>query len=378
MSHRTATVRHGNVYIANRHLPTTIRRLLKGSPTYVTLNEAGRVLTNPAVRRLLTRLGYRTYVAPYGSPRGRTDVMVLVHKRATDLGLVSVLLMEARPNVSAAWHDRHLVAALADDPVLGKVAVVAIHPSPAPEALRRGPATNPLVKAYADGMDRTETSSSPSAEAGYRVIITGDVQIRPDAPEQTWSRDAHAPRRRPRRRRLRAPRPHRQQHRPRGHARRDPGRHRAGRRQRPPPPHRHLPEGHPMTAQPWQTRKYPGRVDDVVVTSDGTQRITLTPPPIVNYPEREVRPHPIPDPEVPRRRLRDLLRPARTRQRDQLLARYRWANAGLRERLREEVTGHDATLDSVQAQADEWARTLGHAHPLVVGLRSTVAQGRVR
>lgn len=71
-------------------------------------------------------------------------------------------------------------------------------------------------------------------------------------------------------------------------------------------------------------------------------------------------------------------RPSRTTQRERLLDRYRWANAGLRERLRVEVTAHDATLDTLEALTDDQARILGHAHPLIVGVRSTIAQARVR
>lgn len=140
-----------------------------------------------------------------------------------------------------------------------------------------------------------------------------------------------------------------------------------------------------MTANPWLPAKYAARLDDVIVTSDGPQRITLPPSKADELltatrdalearqgtPPRLLRPSLVD-------RVRRRLRPARTTRHDALVARYRWANDGLRERLRVEFTTHDATLDSVQAQADEWARTLGHAHPLIVGLRSTVAQGRVR
>lgn len=186
---RTATVRHGNVYIANRHLSATIRRLLKGRPTYVVLNEAGRVLDNPVVRQLLNRAGYRTYASPYGDPRGRSDVMLLVHKRAEHLGVITVRIMEARPGVSAAWHERYLVAALTDDPALGRTAIVGIHPSPAPEALTGTDPDHPLVKAYADGMRRTIAVLDYLDRAGYRIVVTGDVQLRPTI-DRRWTADA--------------------------------------------------------------------------------------------------------------------------------------------------------------------------------------------
>ena len=65
-------------------------------------------------------------------------------------------------------------------------------------------------------------------------------------------------------------------------------------------------------------------------------------------------------------------RPSRVAQLEQLTARYRWANTGLRERLAE----LDAALDTIDAVIDEQARILGHAHPVIVDVRAALTQAR--
>lgn len=79
--------------------------------------------------------------------------------------------------------------------------------------------------------------------------------------------------------------------------------------------------------------------------------------------------------EVPRTTVRAQVlalvrRPSRVAQLERLVARYRWANAGLRERLAE-LTAERTVLTRL---IDEQARTLGHAHPLIVGARAILEE----
>jgi len=69
-------------------------------------------------------------------------------------------------------------------------------------------------------------------------------------------------------------------------------------------------------------------------------------------------------------------RPSRAAQLEALLDRHRWANAGLRDRLRELEDEHAATLASIGAVIDDTARTLGHAHPVVVRVRGILEEAR--
>ena len=87
--------------------------------------------------------------------------------------------------------------------------------------------------------------------------------------------------------------------------------------------------------------------------------------------------------EVPRATVRAQVlalvrRPSRVAQLERVLDRYRWANAGLRERLRVAEVRHDQTLDELTALVDEQARTIGHAHPAIVGARAIIGEARVR
>jgi hypothetical protein len=87
--------------------------------------------------------------------------------------------------------------------------------------------------------------------------------------------------------------------------------------------------------------------------------------------------------EVPRATVRAQVlalvrRPSRVAQLERLVARYRWANAGLRERLREAEVRHDQTLDELTALVDEQASIIGHAHPAVTGARAIIGEARVR
>lgn len=75
-------------------------------------------------------------------------------------------------------------------------------------------------------------------------------------------------------------------------------------------------------------------------------------------------------------------RPSRVAQLERLLDRHRWANAGLRDRLAEllderdhAAASRDAYLDALETIAnviDEQARTLGHAHPVITGVRAAI------
>lgn len=185
MSRDTFTVRLGNVYVANRQLARTIRKLLEGRPDAIVVNE-GRHAARRPVRALMARLGYRLHVAQAGEPRGRTDVLIYVHKRNRYLGALTVVLSRAMPAFPAS-HERQLVAALLDTAV-GKVAVVGIHPSPGPKALNHGPADHPIVRQYAEAMRRTDLILGHLVEdLGYRVVLAGDVQLRRDAGRRPWS-----------------------------------------------------------------------------------------------------------------------------------------------------------------------------------------------
>jgi hypothetical protein len=84
---------------------------------------------------------------------------------------------------------------------------------------------------------------------------------------------------------------------------------------------------------------------------------------------------------VPRERRRlDLLavvrRPSRVAQLERLLDRHRWANAGLRDRLRELEDDRADLLGALADVIDEQARTLGHAHPVVVRVRAILEEAR--
>ena len=71
---------------------------------------------------------------------------------------------------------------------------------------------------------------------------------------------------------------------------------------------------------------------------------------------------PAPTERAPRR-LMLIRRTSRTAQLEGILARYRWANAGLRERLAELVDQREDLLDALAVIIDEEARVLGHAQP---------------
>lgn len=178
------TVNLGNVYVANKRLGATIRKLLEGRPDVIAINE-GRHAAKAPTRKLLTRRGFRQYVAPYGQPAGRTDVLAYVHKRNRHLGYIDLVVNDPMPAFPAGI-ERHLAAILLDTAV-GPVAVVIIHPSPGPEALVGVDDSHPLVRAYLAAMTSTEATLNYLEELGYRVILTGDVQLRASAPRRPWS-----------------------------------------------------------------------------------------------------------------------------------------------------------------------------------------------
>lgn len=131
--------------------------------------------------------------------------------------------------------------------------------------------------------------------------------------------------------------------------------------------------------RPWPV-KYPGRVHDVI---DG-RPVTLEPSPTFamtvpsQLPSQRPDPvGPIADPAKPIANRVGILgallrRPSRVTQLEGLLNRYRWANAGLRERL----ARLDHTITAVDAIADQTAAELGHRHPVVLALRAVIAEAR--
>jgi len=84
-------------------------------------------------------------------------------------------------------------------------------------------------------------------------------------------------------------------------------------------------------------------------------------------------------PAAARRRLLERV-PSRLRVRLRLaeakLERYRWANAGLRERLAELDVEREQLLDAIAVIIDEEARTIGHAHPVIVRVRAQLDAAR--
>lgn len=116
-----------------------------------------------------------------------------------------------------------------------------------------------------------------------------------------------------------------------------------------------------MTAEPYVPASYPGRI----TLGIGGRRATLDRLVV----ERDG------SPAATRRRILDRV-PTRTRVRVRLLEakldRYRWVNAGLRERLAE----LEEYLDAVGRVTDATARTLGHAHPAVVSVRAILDEAR--
>ena len=165
------TVRLGNVYIGNRTRWRAVRRLLHGRPDVVVINEGGRVARGLGVRRP----GYRVARARSGDLRGRTDVLVLTRRDIPLIRSYSVRISKGMTTI-ASNHDRHMVVSLLRHPVVGRLAVIGIHPSPAPAALR-GNGDSGLARQYAAALARVAVEVETLRAAGYAVVVAGDVQI---------------------------------------------------------------------------------------------------------------------------------------------------------------------------------------------------------
>lgn len=171
------TVVHGNAYVGNKTTGRAIRKLRAHLPDVIVTNESRHV------RRIR---GYRQHVAPYGEPRGRTDVRLWVKKSLRYLGTMSVVTQNPVAGYPAA-HERQIVAALFDHPDTGKTAVIGLHPTPAPKALTGDDPENRWVKSYDRAMDATEQLVAALHGLGFVVVVAGDVQLRPTAPKRDWN-----------------------------------------------------------------------------------------------------------------------------------------------------------------------------------------------
>jgi hypothetical protein len=157
--------------------------LLRGKPDAVSVNEAKKVFG------LLARFaGYRVYRSTYGSDRGRKDCLVLVRKRLTHLGEISLRISRPLPHFSVA-HERIAVGALFQHPTTGKTAVVSWHPTPGPDALAGDDPSHPLVKVYEQAVAAVSGLVDYLESEGFDVVLCGDVQIRPGSPGsgRPWS-----------------------------------------------------------------------------------------------------------------------------------------------------------------------------------------------
>lgn len=166
-------VRHGNVYVGNTRTLQALRVLLRGKPDAVSVNEARKVFG------LLARFaGYRSYRSEYGTERGRNDCLVLVRKRYTHLGSISLRISKPLPKIKVA-HERIAVAALFQHPSTGKTAVISWHPTPGPDALAGHDPNHPIVKQYLDALAAMTGLVDYLESEGFDVVLCGDVQIRP-------------------------------------------------------------------------------------------------------------------------------------------------------------------------------------------------------
>lgn len=66
-------------------------------------------------------------------------------------------------------------------------------------------------------------------------------------------------------------------------------------------------------------------------------------------------------------------RTPRTAELEGIVARYRWVNAGLRERMAELTDQRDELIAALEDATDDTARTLGHLHPAVTSVRAILA-----
>lgn len=171
-------IRFGNIYVGNKTTRRAMRFLKKGAPDGIVLNEGRKALRFASMFSPRYRVHYASHSESAG---GRADVLVMVHKRNRYLGELVWEVMRERPNVSRAWHTRYAVAALFEHPTQGKIALVGVHPSPAPAVLNGKNRKHPLGAAYREFVESLEKGMDHLKEQGFAIILCGDIQIREGA-----------------------------------------------------------------------------------------------------------------------------------------------------------------------------------------------------